>query len=173
MIKELNRIRIIAAHAGTGKTTFAAQNPERFIDFVCMPFKYYLPENYNEDKSESCKADFNLEMREDYPFNYVEAIRNTLNETDKTLIIPSASEVLWLLRCENIPYLLYYPENTEKSKEEYRKRYIARGNTESFLEIFIDGWDRFMKSFENDNYGVHFILKPNEYLTDVINPEFD
>ena len=29
---------IIAAFCGTGKSVFAAKNPEKVIDFVCMPF---------------------------------------------------------------------------------------------------------------------------------------
>ena len=162
-------IRIIAAHAGTGKTTFAAQNPEKFIDFVLMPYKYHLPDRINEDESESCKADFDLEMRDDYPFNYVEAIKNLLNTTDKMIIIPSTSEVLRLLQNEDISYLLCYPENTEEAKSEYQRRYIERGNNEDFLGIFVDGWNNFMCGFENDDFGVHIVLKSNEFLSDVIN----
>ena len=33
---------IIAAFAGTGKTTMAKLYPQTAIDFVCMPYKYEL-----------------------------------------------------------------------------------------------------------------------------------
>ncbi len=29
-------------------------------------------------------------------------------------------------------------------KEEYEKRYIARGNTEEFLDVFVGNWDGWM-----------------------------
>ena len=34
--------KIIAAFAGTGKTTLAMRYPDLVIDFVAMPYKYYL-----------------------------------------------------------------------------------------------------------------------------------
>lgn len=54
---------IIAAFAGVGKTTLSKMYPDRFIDFVSMPYKYNLP-NTNDER-EANKANFALEMRED------------------------------------------------------------------------------------------------------------
>jgi hypothetical protein len=31
---------IIAAYAGTGKTTLAKKRPDEFVDFICMPYKF-------------------------------------------------------------------------------------------------------------------------------------
>jgi hypothetical protein len=162
------RIKIIACHAGTGKTTLAKRNPEKFIDFVCMPYKYYLPKKFNENESEACKANLDHAMREDYPQNYFEAIQKTLKECVQTLLVAPDWRFLDLLRREGIPYLLCYPENTEDAKESYRKRYTDRGNTEDFIDIFINRWECFMDFFENDRYGSHIILKPDQYLSDVL-----
>jgi len=159
---------IIAAFAGTGKTTLARLYPKRVIDFVSMPYKYYLSED-NEDLShseaEASKANFDHVIREDWPFNYVEAIKKVLHD-DKVLLIPSAGNVLSLLKKENIPYYLCYP--VKEAKEEYKRRFIDRGNTIDFLSAFIDGWDRFIFALENDTYGTHIIMKPHQYLSDMI-----
>ena len=161
-------MRIIAAFAGTGKSFLAKMFPDKYIDFVCMPYKYYLPDNFDENESESRKADSSNEMCECYPENYVAAIKQNLAETDKILIIPSDSWVLEWLKIEEIPYLLCYPENTQESKDEYEKRYIQRGNSERFIEIFIGGWEYFFRHLEHDTYGKPIIMKPNEFLSDVV-----
>jgi hypothetical protein len=154
---------IIAAHAGTGKTTLARMFPETVTDFVCMPYKYYLPETVEYD--EANKANPNLVMHDDWPFNYIDAIKNVQND-NKFLLIPPVWVVLFHLQMDKIPYLLCYPRRD--AKEIYRQRYIERGNSEDFLSIFIDGWDNFMDAFEADTYGQHIVLEPHQFLSDVL-----
>jgi len=160
---------IIAAHAGTGKSTLAAMYPDRVIDFVAMPYKYYLDELEERapgsEEVEIRKADPSLIKRIEWPDNYVEAIKETL-ASGKTLLIPPAWDVLILLRVENIPYTLCYPQRD--AKEVYRKRYLDRGNSEDFLEIFIGGWEYFLDSLEKDTYGQHIVMEPHQFLSDVI-----
>ena len=109
---------IIAAYAGTGKTTLAAAHPQKFIDFVCMPYKYILePGN---DKSEAGKANPDNIMRDEWPKNYVAAIESTTG-VDKHLLIPTDLSVLMLLQIKNVPYNLCYPQRN--AKEEYRRRF--------------------------------------------------
>lgn len=154
---------IIAAFSGIGKTYFC-NHVEGASDFVCMPYKYCLPEtNKNPIEEETMKADFSLEMDPRYPINYIEAI---LENTDKYkyLLIPPDWGVLAYLKEKNVPYMLCYPEIS--AKEEYQKRYMQRGNTENFMDVFIGGWDRFMKSLRKDEYGTHIVLTETEYLLD-------
>jgi len=47
---------IIAAYAGTGKTTLAVMYPDMVANFVCMSYKYYL--SLNGDSSEAGKGKF-------------------------------------------------------------------------------------------------------------------
>ncbi|MDR2166776.1 MAG: hypothetical protein LBE35_02860 [Clostridiales bacterium] len=164
----MQETRIIAAHAGTGKSYLAGLKPEEYIDFICMPFKYHFDEGFGEGEGEAIKASPDLELNWEYPENYVEAIVKTLAETEKTLIIPSDSRVLHLLQGQNIPYLLCYPENSDEAKEEYHRRFIARGNTEDFIDIFIGGWDYFMQSLQRDSFGQRMVMKPHEYLSDIV-----
>lgn len=155
---------IIAAFSGVGKTYFC-KNVEGAKDFVCMPYKYFLPETEdNKVEDEKVKADFSLEMNPEYPTNYINAIMENIDKY-KYLVIPSDSRVLEGLKDKHIPYILCFP--LHKAKEEYRKRYLQRGNTEEFINIFIGGWDNFMKSLQHDTYGTKIILTEDEYLLDV------
>jgi hypothetical protein len=68
---------------------------------------------------------------------------------------------------EKIPYVLCYPDKSLKS--EYLMRFIERGNTECFIEIFIGRWGNFINSFENDISALkHIVLKSGQYLSDVV-----
>ena len=127
-----------------------------------MPYKYYLdPES---DSGEAEKASFENLMREDWPWNYVEAIKVALKEYE-TILIPSDTGVLKMLETEGLTYILCYPDRDEK--DEYEQRFIARGNSENFLSIFIGGWDRFMDALEKDTYGKHIVLRERQYLSDI------
>jgi len=153
---------IVAAFSGVGKSYFASQHPDIAIDMVCMPYKYLLDPNAHYD--ESSKADPNMEWNPDWPLNYIEAIKKC--PSDKIILIPSDYRVLRLLENEKIPYYLCYPKR--KAKNVYRKRYIKRGNSQDFLSIFIGDWDSFMDTLREDTYGKRIILRPNQYLSDVL-----
>jgi len=159
---------IVAVHAGAGKTYFAKTNPATAIDLTCMPYKYLLSDNYNEADGESCKADFDLEMNPEYPDNYFEAIiKANAENPEKFILIPPDPRVLFLLwHKAKIPYIICYPRHS--SKNEYRRRYIDRGNSESFLDIFIGGWNRFWKSMRQDTHGRHIIMQPHQFLSDIL-----
>ena len=86
-------------------------------------------------------------------------------EKYKYLVIPSDNRVLAMLKDKHIPYILCFPEIN--GKEEYKKRYIQRGNREEFIGIFIGGWDNLIKSLQQDTYGTRIVLSKDEYLLDV------
>ena len=123
---------IIAAFAGTGKTTLAAMYPEKVIDFICMPYKYYIPEDFSGIEHEAGKANPDLIMHEEWPSNYVDAIEEAI-KLGKILLIPSVQRVRMLLRIRKIPYTLCYPKR--EAKEEYRQRFFNRKNSELFIQI--------------------------------------
>lgn len=51
-------------------------------------------------------------------------------------------------------------------KEEYRKRFLERGNTQNFLDVFIDRWDLFMDYLESNPCEHKVILNQREQLSD-------
>ncbi|MDR1183544.1 MAG: hypothetical protein LBK67_01960 [Coriobacteriales bacterium] len=154
---------IIAGFAGVGKTAFARMHPDEAIDFVCMPYKYELDDSLDED--ESCKANPDNVLRPDWPFNYVDAIEKVKSDY-KYVVIPSDTIVLSLLRERGIPFIVVRP--LRGAKEEYRRRFIERGNSEDFIEVFIDHWDSFMDSLERVKGCVQITTDLDEYLSDVV-----
>ena len=154
---------IITAYAGTGKTTAAKLYPQDVVDFVCMPYKYYLDEESDAKEDEARKANSNNVMRENWPWNYVAAIKEA---TGKILLIPSDLNVLMFLQYEKIPYTLCYPQ--KEAKEIYHRRYVERGNTEEFISIFIGGWEQRIQALEQDDYGSHIVLQGDQYLSDAL-----
>ena len=162
-------IMIIAAHAGTGKTRFAKTVYDS-VDFVCMPYKYNLPDGIlSYEETEGKKADINLQLRDEWPENYIKAVVNQYNE-NRYVIIPPIVPVLNALRKEKIPYILCYPERN--AKDEYERRYKERGNTTDFLNVFIGYWDIFLDQMEADQGEYHFVMKRSEFLTDLY-PRFE
>lgn len=155
---------VIAAFAGTGKTFFC-NNVQNAKDFVCMPYKYFLPKTErNAVEDEQMKADLSLEMNPMYPDNYIKAIIDNIDKFEY-LVIPSDSWVLKGLENNKVSYILCYP--TVNAKEEYEQRYLSRGNTEDFISIFIGHWDAFMKTLRANNYGIHIEMNKQEYLLDI------
>jgi hypothetical protein len=154
---------IIAAYAGTGKTTLAAKNPDRVADFVCMPYKYYLAPN--EDSGEAGKGNPNNVIQEDWPYNYTKAIMSASSKKS-ILLIPSEIRVLELLIQEDTHFTLCYPRRD--AKDIYRQRFIARGNTKEFISIFIDGWDWFIDKLEAVKIKQRIVMNPQQFLSDVI-----
>lgn len=158
--------RIVAAHSGTGKTTFAREHDD-VLDFVCMPYKYHLPEgevSYKE--SEASKASFH-DMRDEWPFNYYEALIEAYEsgKYDIILVVPDLY-VLTMLFAAKVPYTLVYPDRS--LKDEYAERFEARGNNEEFMSIFIGRWDAFMDDFEAAMPTERIILQSGQYIGDAI-----
>jgi hypothetical protein len=155
---------IIAAFAGAGKTYFC-KRVDSAKDFVCMPYKYFLPKtDPGSTENEKLKGNFDLEMNPEYPRNYINAILEN-KDRYKYLVIPSDYRVLAGLEAGNVPYILCFPEKS--AKDEYRKRFLERGNTEEFIDIFIGGWDSFIDALQKDCYGARVVLTEDEYLLDV------
>lgn len=114
---------VIAAFTGTGKTYFCSKHEEA-LDLVCMPYKYEnLPLEYEPEK---CKANSENIISMDWPFNYIDEIILRLPQY-RYVVIPSDSMGCSMLREEQIPCYLCYPQRS--LKEEYRKRFLQRGNT--------------------------------------------
>jgi hypothetical protein len=77
---------IIAAYAGTGKTTLANTHPDKYVDFILMPYKYESEED--KDCGETGKANLDNFQRPDWPHNYLAAIQKAMYD-GKHLLIPT------------------------------------------------------------------------------------
>lgn len=159
---------IIAAYAGVGKSHFCKLYPHA-LDFVIMPFKY---KNYTQiatsctESGESIKAHPDLELRSDWRDTYYKVLIDTYHRyPNEVLVIPTDREILLRLEEDGIPYTVVYPNR--KLKGEYRLRYVTRGNTEAFLDIFIGRWDMWMDSVRHSR-GTPIELRSGEFLADVV-----
>jgi hypothetical protein len=61
---------------------------------------------------------------------------------------------------------LAYPQRDAKGV--YHKRFIDRGNSEVFINIFIGNWDCFFDMLEKDPCDMHIVLQPQQFLSDAI-----
>lgn len=153
---------IIAAYAGCGKTTFA-EKTWNSVDLACVPYKYHVTDDIEENEEESGKACYGYSMNSAWPGNYISAVLAAYHRY-QYVVIPIVLPVLKELQRLHIPYILCYPERN--LKEEYRVRYRERGNSDSFEEVFVGDWDLFLDQFESDDYGKHIRLRTGEFLLD-------
>ena len=159
---------IIAAYAGTGKTTFCNKY-KHALDFYVMPFKY---KNYyeiqKEHSGESIKAADDLQLRFGWQYIYYDALLKTIREyPDEIIVIPTEMNIMNWLENDGIPFTIVYPDYS--LKDEYERRFIERGNSERFINVFVGMWDEFIGTFEKADFEDRVILKSdNQYLSDVI-----
>lgn len=158
---------IIAGFSGIGKTTFS-KNHKNAIDLHVMPYKY---SNLNEisDKydDESIKAAPELILNINWRYEYYDKLISLYkSQSDKIIIIPSDIQIMNWLSYDEIPFTLVFP--SYELKEEYRNRYLERGNTDDFIDVFIGNWDYWLNMFKMQKGCEKIELKTNEFLSDVI-----
>lgn len=156
---------IIAGYAGIGKSSFC-QMTENSIDLPSMPYKWVLPPNDNTKTDfEDMKAAPYLVFNSNFPYNYIKEILIAMEQYDY-VVIPAIERVLTMLEHElHLPYVLVYP--SIELKNEYKDRYIRRGNNETFLEVFVDEYEQRIRNLQEDTFGIHIELSTGEYLIDV------
>jgi len=154
---------IIAGYEGVGKTTYARMHPEEAIDLDCNLYKY--AENSKTTEGDSYKSDPKRVINPDWPFNYLEEVDKVKNNYSYTLI-STDDVVLSLLKERGETFLLVRP--FFGVKDEYRRRFAQRGESEEYIETFSLNWNRSMASLERVGSCVQVPLDINEYLSDVI-----
>lgn len=161
---------IIAAYAATGKSTFAART-DRAVDLPGMIHSWILPPTDKTAAELEKEKGALYHLRNPlFPGNYIAQILRAEMEYDYVLI-PTATEVIRPLQEKyGRKVLLCYPG--DECRQEYRERFVARGNSESFLSLFSDGWDRFLGPVRENRQGVHIVMGPGQYLADLL-PRFE
>lgn len=157
---------IIAAYAGCGKTTLAKKYSDICVDIASMPYARILPiekEETNRKFEMEKAAEYHVD-NPIYPYNMIAEVLE-LEKQYKYVIIPTVQRAIDILQKEyGRSIILCYPE--DDLEEEYRERYLQRGNTEEFCEIFIDGMKCFLEGLKENKEAYHLRLKSGEYLTD-------
>lgn len=157
---------IIAAYAGTGKSTFAEMT-DGAIDLPSMPYSWILPEasEWKTEKFEGEKGALYHLRNPLFPENYAIEILKAEQAYDYVLIPTNISVIRYLQEEFGRKVLLCYPESG--LRKEYHERFVQRGNSESFLNLFVDGWDGFLEPVRENTAGIHILLKSGMYLSDL------
>lgn len=157
---------IIACYAGVGKSTFASMYPEETLDLFSMPYKWILPEkDGKKGEFEHVKAAPYLLLDPAFPENYLAAVLEKELQY-RYVLIPTIPSVLRMLREDcGTQYMLCYPQISLRA--EYEERYRQRGNSGSFMDVFIGQWDERIAALMDDEYGKHVRLGEGQYLSDV------
>ena len=161
---------IIAGFAGTGKTFFC-KNKKNAIDFVIMPFKYtnFYQLSQNLSENEDIKAHSDLDFLVGWEEYYYFALMDTYRKfPDEIIVIPTVGSILGRLKADNIPITVVYPNAADK--KEYKKRYQNRGNSETFMRIFLERWDEWIRVIQSHAADNAIELSAEQYLSDVIDP---
>lgn len=64
-------------------------------------------------------------------------------------------------------FFIVYPK--KYCKDEYRQRFIDRGDSREYVEKFMKKWEMFIDMLDNVNYSKKITLRCGQYLSDVLN----
>lgn len=155
---------IFAAYAGTGKS-YAAEEFNGVLDMAIVPYKYQFPKEYKEEDFTECdKGCIECPLDDTYPEKYVADVLKNCGCYNH-ILIPSDNRVMNVLEAQKVEFVLCYPERC--LKEEYRKRYQTKGNTEEFMRIFVDRWDAWIDSFERRSCK-KYVMQQRKFLKEII-----
>lgn len=104
---------------------------------------------------------------QNFPNNYINHIKNLLNEDYDYILVSTHKEVIQALLHYKLSFQIVYPHRN--LKDEYLSRYKNRGSPESFISLMNENWDTFISDLENVQ-GVykHMINKPGLFLKDIL-----
>lgn len=160
---------LIAAYAGCGKSTAAQKLGPNVVDLPSMPYRWLLPR-----VDPSCLTGPEMEREKGalhhiadprFPHNYVLDILKE-ERAGKTALFPTIVPVIdMLVERYGRDVLVIYPE--DGLKEEYRQRFVKRGNSATFLDLFVEEWEYQLEIIKKSK-GRHLRLKSGEYLLSVL-----
>lgn len=141
-------IQVVAAFSGTGKTTMAQTHP----DIVAVDSSAFTQDPQ-------------------WPDNYIRFILKTIRDEGKCIFVSTHDVIREGLSRLGIPYLLVYP--TPDCKAEYIKRCVNRGCELRYVDHLEHHFDEWVNQCPAQEGCVHVMLKPGQYLADVIDYDSD
>ena len=140
---------VISAFPGMGKTYYYEN---------CQQ----IHSSYDSDSSKFDKSSF--------PQNYIEHIKQKLQDNDRDIIFVSSHKAVRDALKENrIRYVVVYP--TIGIKNTIINRYRNRGSSESFVKLLEDNYDNWIKELMNETDAI--CIKKSKDLGDRLSVEID
>jgi hypothetical protein len=151
----MKKYYIICGFSGIGKST-AEQKNRRIIDFESSIYSH----NFN------CELGIMGAKNINFPRNYIDGLIELIEKDVATYYLLSChKEVRDELKARGLDYIIVMP--TKDQKNEYLKRWLKRGSSDSFITMMNDRWDEMIKSCEEDN-APKIYLDKGEFLSDLI-----
>ncbi len=136
---------IISGFAGIGKTDF-----NKYVPYYQNATYYDLPSAAFRENWEKVYVDCAEALCEKYNYVFVSTHDVVINE----------------LMSRNLKFYIVYPKG--HCKDEYRQRFIKRGNSPEYIDKFMKNWDRFIDQIDRLDYPYKISLRTGQYLSDVI-----
>ena len=155
---------IIAAFAGTGKT-YLAKKYKNVIDLESSKYKYDYSMCSSVDY-EKLKGDKNRVPNNEWPQNYVKAIKNAQTKYDIVFVF-ICEEALEIYKKYNIDFIVCYPSELA-FKKYYKSRYEGRGNSELWIKNVLSYYDKFVTNYLQKCEYEKIILNNDETLEDAL-----
>lgn len=158
---------VLSAFPAVGKSTIFKEADARGLKPAHVNFNDFTKEHEitvpSGDGIPVFDSDSSKFDKEFFPNNYIQHIKSTLEKLDDVIILVSSHDnVREGLRSQGIDYVLAYPQR--ELKEEYIRRYKARGNDENFVNMMEEKWNDFIDSCEADPTDTKIILGEGEFL---------
>jgi|GEM_PF-1215610 len=160
---------LVMTIAGAGKTHLA-QNYSNVVDFESLYHIWDYDEEVKHWPIEKHKGIPNRKPNPDFPWNYIEDIKNEL-EKGRIVVTPLMPNNFYALCVvgdgklgENVRVILAMPH--EDDFETLAKRFRDRGNPESFIELVRANFRRVHELCKNYKSGEYLIIPPSKHLSD-------
>lgn len=159
--------QVLSVFAGCGKTYCAKKHPDKVIDLESSNYKWIYAVDVSNIPKE-CRKGMSAKLRKvnpDWPNNYIQAIKEARKKYD-VVLVAQYEEVRKAMAQAGIPYALVFPLNS--CKMEFVERYKKRGNPDSFVQMLMTNFDKWVFDLYESNDGNKWILAPGQYLEDVL-----
>lgn len=149
---------LVAAFTGTGKSFYCQMFFGEMQNINAFEIDSNLRVCSDSDSSKFDKSHF--------PANYIEHIKEKINEGYWRIFISSHKEVRDALVLNQLPFVLIYP--SKELKSDYIDRYKERGSSEKFIKLISDNWDSWLDELKNQKGCYHIELKKGQYISNVV-----
>lgn len=159
--------QVLSVFAGCGKTYCAKKYPDKVIDLESSDYKWIYAIDVSTIPKEGRKG-MPAKLRKvnpDWPNNYIQAIKEARKKYD-VVLVAQYEEVRKAMAQAGIQYALVFPLNS--CKMEFVERYKRRGNPESFVQMLMTNFDKWVFDLYESNDGNKWVLAPGQYLEDML-----
>lgn len=139
-MKTNQKTLIIAGYAGVGKSVLGNKY-QNVLDLESSPYRWdYSNVDIDHEKLKGAKG---RTPNKNYPQNYIDAIEKAKSEYDIICVWMHFDHAIPVYVENNIDFVLCFP--SLEAIEEYKNKYVERGNTKEFADHLIEIYEEIFK----------------------------